>query len=42
MTEETQTTIEPMFEISILAAMELYPPRVDDSVRFFTELLGMR
>ena len=42
MTKETQTTPEPMFDISHLAAMELYSPRVDESVRFFTELLGMR
>jgi catechol 2,3-dioxygenase len=41
MTKQTQPTAEPMFDVAHLAAIELYSPRVDESVRFFTGLLGM-
>src|SRR5262245_54142250 len=38
----TNTAQEPMFEVAQLAHVELLTPKPDETLRFFTELLGLQ
>ena len=35
-------TKEPIFDIAHLAHVEIYSPKLEESVTFFKEILGMR
>jgi catechol 2,3-dioxygenase len=38
----TNTAQEPLFEVAQLAHVELLTPKADETLRFFTELLGLQ
>lgn len=38
----TDEHIEPNFDVAQLAHVEMYTPKIDDSLRFFTDLIGLQ